>query len=435
MAISMAVVAIAGVFLADPHEFRSDVRPGAPALRLRGGDHRRPRLALGHARRRHGARRRADGRLRAEPGLGHRRRTHRVSRRAARSTERALPQNARRLRTRHEELRRLAFDAAQARSPASPSLVVVCGLIAMPWWATRAQIGTTTSFLGIVAMAQMWNLLAGFGGLVSIGQQAFIGLGSYVAVMVALQGGVSIYFAVPARGIRVRRRGMGDRLSRLPAARRLLRHRHLGRRRTPEDRLRQHVEPRRRVRDLDHLGADGDRPMAARGLRPLDRDRAGRRAPSRSSTGMLRSPEGLAFGAVRDSEAAAESLGVSARRVKLTIYLVSAAGLRHGRRAHGDLQSARRAGLGVLGRLDRDHVLLRRDRRHRHDRGADPRRDRLSRPAAEPRPVRRLVPDHPRRVGGDRHAQGAARAVGRPGGPLRPPAVPDRPQGDGPGAP
>ena len=81
------------------------------------------------------------------------------------------------------------------------SLAVVLGLIAMPWWATRAQIGTTTSFLAIVAMAQMWNLLAGFGGLVSIGQQAFIGLGSYVAVMVALRGGTSIYFAVPVAGL------------------------------------------------------------------------------------------------------------------------------------------------------------------------------------------------------------------------------------------
>src|SRR5208337_3614827 len=42
---------------------------------------------------------------------------------------------------------------------------------------------------------------AGFGGLVSIGQQAFIGLGSYVAVMVALQGGTSIYLAVPVAGL------------------------------------------------------------------------------------------------------------------------------------------------------------------------------------------------------------------------------------------
>ena len=30
-----------------------------------------------------------------------------------------------------------------------------------------------------MAMAQMWNLLAGYAGLVSIGQQAFIGLGAY----------------------------------------------------------------------------------------------------------------------------------------------------------------------------------------------------------------------------------------------------------------
>ena len=37
-------------------------------------------------------------------------------------------------------------------------------------------------FLTLLAMAQMWNLLAGYAGLVSIGQQAFIGLGAYGAV-------------------------------------------------------------------------------------------------------------------------------------------------------------------------------------------------------------------------------------------------------------
>ena len=102
MAISMAVVAIAGVFLAIRTTFDPTVRTGAPPLRLRGGHHRRPRLAVGHARGRDGARRRADGRLRAEPGLGHRRRPYRVSRRARRPAERPLPQNARRLRKRHE---------------------------------------------------------------------------------------------------------------------------------------------------------------------------------------------------------------------------------------------------------------------------------------------------------------------------------------------
>ena len=44
----------------DPRQFRSGDRPGAADLRLRGGDHRRPRQSLGHARGRHHARRRAE---------------------------------------------------------------------------------------------------------------------------------------------------------------------------------------------------------------------------------------------------------------------------------------------------------------------------------------------------------------------------------------
>jgi len=39
-----------------------------------------------------------------------------------------------------------------------------------------------TSLLILVLMASMWNALAGYGGLVSVGQQAFIGLGAYGTV-------------------------------------------------------------------------------------------------------------------------------------------------------------------------------------------------------------------------------------------------------------
>ncbi len=81
------------------------------------------------------------------------------------------------------------------------SVIVIAALIALPWWGTRAQIGTVTTFLAVVAMAQMWNLLAGFAGLVSIGQQAFLGLGGYVVVILALHSGVNVYAAVPAAGL------------------------------------------------------------------------------------------------------------------------------------------------------------------------------------------------------------------------------------------
>ena len=31
----------------------------------------------------------------------------------------------------------------------------------------------------LITLASMWNLLAGYAGLVSVGQQAFVGLGAY----------------------------------------------------------------------------------------------------------------------------------------------------------------------------------------------------------------------------------------------------------------
>jgi len=49
---------------------------------------------------------------------------------------------------------------------------------------------TTLFIYGILAL--MWNCLAGYGGLVSVGQQAFFGLGAYAAVRLA-SAGVSVY--------------------------------------------------------------------------------------------------------------------------------------------------------------------------------------------------------------------------------------------------
>lgn len=205
------------------------------------------------------------------------------------------------------------------------SIALVLGLIAMPWWATRAQIGTTTSFLAIVAMAQMWNLLAGFGGLVSIGQQAFIGLGGYVAVMVALQGGSSIYLAVPLAGLLsavaawviaflvFRLRGAYFAIGTWVVAELL----------------------RIVFSNTSSLGGGSGISItsALTGIGRWQREAyalwiavALGVGAAALVYGLLRSSEGLAFGAVRDSEAAAESLGVSVRKVKRSIYLISAAG-------------------------------------------------------------------------------------------------------------
>jgi branched-chain amino acid transport system permease protein len=52
-----------------------------------------------------------------------------------------------------------------------------------------------TNLLILVILATMWNALAGYGGLVSVGQQAFIGIGAYGTVFLAGLG-ISPYVAM-----------------------------------------------------------------------------------------------------------------------------------------------------------------------------------------------------------------------------------------------
>jgi branched-chain amino acid transport system permease protein len=48
----------------------------------------------------------------------------------------------------------------------------------------------------LVILAVMWNALAGYGGLVSVGQQGFIGLGAYAAVFFAVQHSLNPYLSM-----------------------------------------------------------------------------------------------------------------------------------------------------------------------------------------------------------------------------------------------
>ncbi len=51
-----------------------------------------------------------------------------------------------------------------------------------------AVVQKLTNLLILILLAAMWNALAGYGGLVSIGQQAFIGIGAYATVFFASYG-------------------------------------------------------------------------------------------------------------------------------------------------------------------------------------------------------------------------------------------------------
>ncbi len=66
---------------------------------------------------------------------------------------------------------------------ATSCLVGVVVVLAFgPYYLSPYLTDRLTTFFIYVIMAAMWNALAGYGGLVSVGQQAFFGLGAYAAI-------------------------------------------------------------------------------------------------------------------------------------------------------------------------------------------------------------------------------------------------------------
>jgi branched-chain amino acid transport system permease protein len=73
--------------------------------------------------------------------------------------------------------------------------LLVVALIFVPVALGANTVQDLTTLLTYVLLAVMWNALAGYGGLVSIGQQAYIGLGAYATVWLA-QHSVNPYFGM-----------------------------------------------------------------------------------------------------------------------------------------------------------------------------------------------------------------------------------------------
>ena len=68
-------------------------------------------------------------------------------------------------------------------------------------WLGEASLQNLTEFFGLLALAQMWNLLAGYAGLISIGQQAFIGIGAYALCMLADRAGIGPFWSIALAGL------------------------------------------------------------------------------------------------------------------------------------------------------------------------------------------------------------------------------------------
>ncbi len=76
------------------------------------------------------------------------------------------------------------------------AIVVVIVLAYLPYAVYSGTTNLLVDFFLLLIMASMWNLLAGYAGLVSVGQQAFIGLGAYFVLLLA-DHGLNPFLAIP----------------------------------------------------------------------------------------------------------------------------------------------------------------------------------------------------------------------------------------------
>jgi branched-chain amino acid transport system permease protein len=99
----------------------------------------------------------------------------------------------------------LTFRIETAGRASRAALVVAFGallaLALLPAFAGRNIIQDLIFPFYMLALAQCWNLLAGYAGLISVGQQAFVGFGGYLLFALTLLGGINPLLAIPIAGL------------------------------------------------------------------------------------------------------------------------------------------------------------------------------------------------------------------------------------------
>ena len=99
-----------------------------------------------------------------------------------------------------ERARRLSVRRSPVRWVSAGSLGLSAGGLAvlalLPLFASAGFQSNLVNLFILVCVAAMWNALAGYAGLVSVGQQLYIGAGAY-AVLIMAQHGLDPFVAVP----------------------------------------------------------------------------------------------------------------------------------------------------------------------------------------------------------------------------------------------
>lgn len=202
--------------------------------------------------------------------------------------------------------------------------LVVILLAAAPYWAGRAELRLLGELFLYLSLATLWNLLAGYAGLVSVGQQAYVGLGGYLLFALTILGGVhplaamavaavaGAIVAMPVAALIFRLRGAYFAIGTWVMAEVF----------------------RLSFAQIAALGGGSGSSLPPDIVRSLADGRDAREAVSYwlilgaavlvlgTAYLFLRSRRGLALTAIRDNELAASSLGIDIWRTKFVVYVV-----------------------------------------------------------------------------------------------------------------
>ncbi len=206
--------------------------------------------------------------------------------------------------------------------------VALVALALAPFWGDRQTLRLLAEIFTFVALASLWNLLAGYAGLVSVGQQAFVGLGGYLLfalvilagvhpiVAILIAGPIGALIGVPVAALIFRLRGAYFAIGTWVVAEvfRLL------------------------ASQISVLGGGSGISLPASIVIAMAPTRQMREfeiywlalaltaAVLAAIVALLRSRHGLALTAIRDNELAAQSNGIDVTRIKFIVYVLTGFG-------------------------------------------------------------------------------------------------------------
>lgn len=78
---------------------------------------------------------------------------------------------------------------------------ILLALVAAPLGMSNYALEIGFRLLVLITLAEAWNLLAGYGGLVSLGTASFVGIGAYALTGLVNKAGVPLAAAIPLAGL------------------------------------------------------------------------------------------------------------------------------------------------------------------------------------------------------------------------------------------